>query len=132
MSQVPQAATHSTYCRACYEAQVLPVVHAYDEVMARARDIRVYFKLQSQETRTIKRKARPVQVQDCVDYHEAVLRLAFLAAETGHNAIVDADIISRKVKNQSYQTTLWNGTAMPVHLDAKRLAREVPELDNPN
>lgn len=124
--------SHEAYCRNCFEQTVAPKIADYEELMEKARDIRVYFKNQSQETRTIKRKSPAVNIVDCTDYHEAILRLAFLAAQTGHNAVVDLNLTPKKVRQNSYQSTVWSGSALPVVVDAKRLARDLPDIGNPN
>lgn len=132
LPKVPDEANQLTYCRECYDSRVASHVADYNDLMEKAKDIRVYFKNQSQETRLLKRKAHAVKVVDCEDYHEAILRLAFLAAQSGHNAVVDLDLSPRKVKHGRWQKTLWSGSALPTNLDAKRMAREVPQIPNPN
>ncbi len=122
-----------TYCRACFESHVAESLAAYDELVARAREVRVYFKNQSQETRLIKRKAKAVTVSECRDYHDAILRLAVAAAATGHNAVVDLNLTSKKWRDGGYQKNLWHGSALPVNLDARQLARAtLAELGSPN
>lgn len=124
---------HDVYCRSCFEDKISGQLAEYNEVMDRARELRVFYKNQSKETSRIKRKALAVSIRDCADYNEAVLRLAFLAAQSGHNAVVDMDLTSKKVRDNGYQKTIWSGTALPVNLDAKRLAREeLPDIGNPN
>jgi hypothetical protein len=85
--------------------------------MARAKEVMVFFKTQSEETRLIRRVEKPFQVSDCVDRDEVIMRLAFLAAENNFNALVDVSVLSEKVRNEGYQTTKWKGTGVPVQLD---------------
>jgi hypothetical protein len=124
--------SHSIYCRSCFEETVAPKMTEYEELMDRAKEVRVYTKTQSKETRTIRRPSPPVHILDCRDHDEAVLRLAFLAALTGHNAVVDLQLVSKKVKDNHYQFTVWSGSAFPVNLDAKFLARDLPNIGSPN
>lgn len=132
LPQSPLACDGTVFCYNCYDLHVAPQISDYDDLLARAGEIRVYSKSQGKETRLIKRKALPVHVKDCADHQETILRLAFLAAHSGHNALVDLELTSRKHKEGSYQKTLWSGSAVPVNLDAKQLSREMPDPGNPN
>lgn len=121
-----------TYCRPCYEEQVAPIEASYQKTMEQAKEILVYMKSQSKETRLIKRKIRPYKVLDCEDEKELVMRLAFLAASLGCNAIIDVEISARKVKRNHYQTSKWDGVATPVRVATDRLDGDRVLLRNPN
>lgn len=88
--------------------------------MELAKGIRVYEKNQGKETRLMKRVAQPVQVKNCSDRQETLLRLAFLAAKAGYNGIIDVDIKSEKVIDNSYQTTTYSGSGVPINLKPER------------
>jgi hypothetical protein len=105
---------------------------SYDETLQKARNILVYEKSQSKETRLMKRKTPPIAVQNCDDYDETVLRLAFLAAKAGFNAIIDVHVTSEKVRENSYQTTIFKGTAVPINLNPNHVARDRALWQNPN
>lgn len=121
-----------SYCPACFDQEVAPAMAEYDRAMERARETIVYMKAQSKETRLMKRKVEAVRVQDCADYDEAILRLAFLAAQAGCNAILDVSLTSKKVRSGSYQTTTWSGTALPSNVSERQAGDRRPELKNPN
>ena len=89
--------------------------------MRRARKVIVYVKNQGEETRLMRRQARPIKVTDCRDRDETLLRLAFFAADAGFNALLDVSIAARKVRNEGYQTMRWDGVAIPTTLDPDRL-----------
>jgi hypothetical protein len=129
LGERPAALSHTQYCETCFANEVAGPLDNYNSLMAKAKDINVYFKTQGKETRTLKRKEPPIKIEDCKDYDEAVLRLAFLAAELGFNAIIDTQLHSKKVHVNSYQTTVWSGSAIPTHVDAKQLNLG---LRNPN
>jgi hypothetical protein len=100
--------------------------------MERARETLVYFKSQSKETRLINRTEKPVFVKDCPDHDELVLRLAFFAARAGFNSIIDVLVESKKVKVNSYQTTVWSGSGIPAQTHAKKLVKDRSIWQNPN
>jgi hypothetical protein len=113
-SQVSQELKSSTFCQSCYNSRVVDEIEKYDELMKKAKAVDVFHKKQSKETRLIKRKEKPLSVVDCADFEEALLRLAFLAAEKGFSKIIDVDLQSKKVTINKYHTTVWSGTAIPV------------------
>ncbi|KYG70611.1 hypothetical protein AZI85_01350 [Bdellovibrio bacteriovorus] len=113
--------SHSTYCGACYDNHVAPQLADYSETMEEAKNVAVFFKTQTKETRLLKRKEKPFKVKDCPDREETLLRLAFLAAKAKFNGLIDVDIQSEKVLQGRYQSTKWSGTGIPVQLESKRL-----------
>jgi hypothetical protein len=65
-----------------------------------------------------------VTVKDVPDRDEAILRLAFLAAEEGFNAILDVNVKSEKVRNEGWQKMRWSGSGLPVGVDAAKIERD--------
>ncbi|MFN9067463.1 MAG: hypothetical protein ACK5V3_09560 [Bdellovibrionales bacterium] len=102
------------FCQSCYGDTVLDEIQKYEMLLAKAQAVDVFHKKQSKETRLIKRKEKPLSVVDCLDEEEALLKLAFLAAEKGFSQIIDVDLQPRKVTLNKYHSTLWSGTAVPV------------------
>lgn len=132
LAEIPQELSHSTYCVSCFDEKVAPALAQYNETMELAKDVLVYSKTQTKETRLIKRKEQPVHVVGCKDHDETILRLAFLAAKAGHNGIIDVQLSSEKIKNGSYQTMRWSGTGIPAHIDSKKIPRDRSLWQNPN
>lgn len=129
----PAALPHpaaGAYCASCSNAVVAPARATYDEAMERARDVNVFMRSQSKESRFIRRLEKPLQVRDCVDREDAILRLAFLAARGGFNVLLDVDLTSEKVHMGGWQTSKWHAVAVPAQVDPQRLIRR--ELSNPN
>ncbi|MBX3040560.1 MAG: hypothetical protein KF789_07640 [Bdellovibrionaceae bacterium] len=114
---VSEDLTKGVYCPACYDGTVLPALHAYDELMAKARNVSVYFKTQSKETRLMKRNQQALEVHGCPDREEALLRLAFLSAKAGFGTLLDVDLTAEKVRQGAYQTSVWKGTGVPFQKD---------------
>lgn len=114
MKVIPSELSHQVYCHQCYDSQVIPQLEHQQELIERAKNVQVYFKDQGKETRLFKRTELPIQVVDCKDYDECLLRLAYFAVERGFNTLIDVDVVSKKVRQDTYQLTLWSGTGVPL------------------
>lgn len=124
---LPSELSHQLYCLNCYDEKVLPAKADYDRTMRRARNIAVYVKNQSEETRLMPRSEKPIKVE-CADKDEALLRLAFVTVQKGHNAILDVNISALKVRDGGggYQRSVFTGTGIPTHLDKQTLEYGAP------
>lgn len=118
---LPEKLKHSTYCGPCFSEHVEPEIHRYNEDLQKAKNLTVFFVGDSKLTRNFKRNEKPLKVTHCTDREETLVRLAFLAVQSQFNALIDVDIKSEKVREGSYQTTRYSGTAMPVNLTSQRL-----------
>lgn len=125
LKTIPKELTHSVYCGPCYDEKVAPRRAWYDQTMENAKEVLVFFKDQGKESRAFDRTAPVVEVDDCADRDETVLRLAFLAAQGKFNAIIDVDLNSVKIRNAGYQTMKWKGKAVPTQIDLDKLKRKV-------
>ena len=132
LPKVPQELTHCAYCNDCFTAQIQAQVDEYDQKLERAKNILVYEKKQSKETRLFKRLEEPVNVTNCSDRQETLLRLGFLAAELNYNAIIDVHIEAKKISNGSYQTTVFSGSGIPTKVDTSKIIRDRSHWQNPN
>lgn len=112
---------HLAYCRLCFDAKVAPEIEAYEAMKAKAKEVFVFFKTESKESRLIKRLEDPITVVECPDREETLLRLAFLAAQRDLNVIVDIEIEGKKVRTGAYQTLVFNGTAIPSWVPPDKL-----------
>ncbi len=132
LPQVSADLNHSTYCPPCFNEKVEPELTAYNQIMAQAKEINVYYKKQSKETRLIKRFVDPVKVEACTDRDETILRLAFLAAKDHFNSIIDVEVESVKVKSGSYQNLSWSGVAIPAQVLPDRIIKDRSFSTDPN
>jgi hypothetical protein len=131
--KVPPELTHAVYCSPCFDQKVAAPLAEYEEVLELAKNVYVFTKSQSNESRLIKRKLPMIRIENCDDHDETVMRLAFAAVKTGSNAIVDVDVTSKKEKDGSYQTTKWYGTAIPVKVDSGKMEAGMEIVNtNPN
>ena len=131
LAEIPQDLAAGTYCIPCFDAKVAPELEAYNDTMKKAKNIHVFEKDQGKETRFFKRLEEPFKVENCADRDETLLRLAFFTVRAGFNTLIDVDVVSKKVRNGSYQTTMWTGSGIPTHVDEARLNRK-SSLDSPS
>lgn len=132
MKSIPSDLAHDVYCPNCFNEKISAAIETYKNTLEQAKNILVYNKSQGKETRFVKRTVKPIKVESCADHDEVILRLAFAAAEANFNAIVSVDIKSEKVRNGSYQTTRWSGTAIPANVQERQLLKDRANWDNPN
>lgn len=128
----PLDLSHLVYCRPCYDRVVAPELKKYSEQLATAKNILVYYKKQGKETRLFKRLADPVFIKDCKSSDEVLMSLAFQAVLTNHNAIIDVDVVGEKVRNGTYQTMTWSGSAMPTYVNEAKIIKDRSHWSNPN
>ena len=115
LETIPEELNLGRYCPPCFDQKVTPHLQAYDQIMARAKNVAIFFKKQSKETRLFKRKQKPIQVTNCSGRDEAILRLAFLAVTLNFNTVIDVEVEADKVRNAGYQTSIWKCAGIPVH-----------------
>jgi len=123
---------HSAYCPTCFEIHVAPIVIIYNQTVEKAKNIQIYESTQGKETRFLKRTEKPIHVEQCLDRAETLLRLAFSAAADGFNGIIDVEIKPTKIRNGSYQTTIWSGTGIPTQIESRKIMKDRSLTKNPN
>ncbi len=132
LGNIPEQLSHTSYCAPCFDQIVAPELQIYAETMEKAKEVSVYNKTQGKETRLIKRLEEPVHVDECDDYEETILRLAFFAAKANYNSLIDMDIVSTKVKIGTYTSTKFSGTGIPAHVSPDKLVKDRSTWQNPN
>jgi len=132
LKKIPQELTHKAYCVPCFDEKIAQPLQDYNDTLEKAKNVYVFNKTQSKETRLLKRKAAALKVENCSDEDDATMKLAFEAAQSGFNAIVDLHLTSKKVIDNSYQSTSWSGTAIPTQVDTEKIEAGHPSLKNPN
>ncbi len=118
---IPEALSHLHYCGNCYDTLVAPELDSYQEAVNLARQSFVFFTSQRKEIPLIKRSREVLRVEDCDDRDETILRLAFLAAKNGHNAIIETEVAAQKIRMGAYQTSRWSGTAVGAQVDGRKV-----------
>jgi len=123
LQKVAEELTHTYYCPACHNAQVAPALESYEKVMDRARETYFFFTTQKRPLPILKKSKESIRVATCDDRNETILRLAFMAAEQGYNAVIQAEVTSEKVRNGGYVKSVWRGVGIPAQVDAEKLEK---------
>lgn len=123
METPPQGLKLGSYCQSCFETQAREPLNRYNELVEQAKNVNMFYLSQSRESRFVRRIEKPIHVKDCADREEAVMALAFQAAQLGKNSLVDVDLKSEKIRDGAYQTSRWSGRAIPAQIDEAHLAR---------
>ncbi len=121
---IPKKINHTVFCGACYTENVVSEIAKYDQLVKQAQEVFVFYKDQGKETRRMPRDNKILQIKDCADRDEAILRLAFLAVLDGYTTLVDVDLHQQKIRQGSYQHSLWHATAVPVKIEHEKLKRK--------
>jgi len=124
LSELPPELSHTYYCSNCYGTTVEPALTTYEETMVQARDVFIFFTTQKRAPTVIKKAIAPVRVDSCDDRDETILRMAFLAAQQGHNALLNTEVEVKKVRNAGYQKSDWRGVGTPATVDASKVERD--------
>jgi hypothetical protein len=123
---------HTLFCNSCFDQHIAADLAHYEQTMEQAKEVLVYFKAQSKETRLIRRLEKPISVRDCADHDETLMRLAFIAAKMGYNAVIDIDLVTKKVRLGSYQTQVFSATGMPTNVNIRNIVKDRSTWQNPN
>lgn len=114
LSYLPENIQNKVFCPNCYNDNISKELIEYEEILTRAKNLDIYIKKQSSETRLMRRISKPIKVDNCGDEKDALMRLAFKAAQLGYRTIVDVDLKAKKVGQGSYIKKVWSGFAIPI------------------
>lgn len=132
LDQKTELQNEKIFCSSCFENQISNELNQYDQDVENAKNIDLFFKSQSKETRLIRRTEKPLTVSECEDREETLMRLAFKAAKLNYNTLVDVDLVSEKVRMGSYQTLKWKATGIPVNMNERQVVKDRSIWQNPN
>lgn len=128
----PEHLVSGAFCLTCYNNTISVELSEYEAQVEKAKNILIFDNTQGKETRLFKRLEPEIKVDECEDKNETVLRLAFMAAQLGFNAIIDLDLRSKKVKHGGYQHSIWSATGVPTNVDESKLLKDRALWSNPN
>lgn len=123
LKDLPEVLSHTFYCAPCFDTHVGPALTQYEETMELARKAYFFFNTQKRLLPVLKRAKEVVRVDACEDRNETILRLAFRAVEGGFNSIIEAEVGSKKVRNEGYEKSVWSGVGVPALVDSAKLER---------
>jgi len=132
LRRVPQILLHTVYCGPCFDQHVSPELHNYQELMAAAKEIAIFYNDQRRETRLVPRLEDPYSVADCADEREVLMRMAFWAAQAGFNSVIDVEVVAKKNKVPGSQRMIWSGSGLPAQVDFARLPKDKSFWHKPN
>ena len=84
----------------------------------------MFFKTQRKEVPLIRRAKEAFRIEECLDRDETILRLAFLAAREGYNAVIEVEVLAEKIRMGSYQTSKWSGTGVAAQIDGAKVDQQ--------
>lgn len=120
MREIPENLRHPHYCPYCFVNHILPARAKYLETMERAKKVTVFDKPRRRQPHYSAYSKSKLIVEACEDKSVTLMRLAYLAAEQGYNAVTRVNIRYEKVRDTGgYQTTLWSGTGFAATIDGK-------------
>ncbi|MGZ5279880.1 MAG: hypothetical protein ACXWC9_08060, partial [Pseudobdellovibrionaceae bacterium] len=132
LPSLPAGFETGAFCPPCYAEQVQPAIEAYDQDIERAKEVIVFLKRQTKETRHVKRLHDPVVVDHCLDRDETLLRLAYQAVKAGYSGLVDVEISSVKIREGSRQHSDYSGYGVPAEIDLSKIPKDRAIWQNPN
>lgn len=120
---VPEDLKHQKYCPNCYDAVVMPALERYERQFRTARELHFWTKSYRGSLPLLRSSRTQVSIRGARDKDWLILALAFKAVELGFNALTQVEIKSKKVRQNNYQRTEWQGTGLPVDVDLERVSR---------
>ena len=125
LETLPSELSHQTYCGACHDEYVSPELRTYEEIMARAKNVIIFYKTQKKDIPLIHKSKEVCKIKNHPDRDEVILRLAFFAAKLNFNAMIEVEVTSERIQNKSrsYQFNRWDGIGIAAQIDEEKLAR---------
>ncbi|MEO5668817.1 MAG: hypothetical protein ABIR96_12215, partial [Bdellovibrionota bacterium] len=124
LPKIPIELSHSMYCARCYDTHVAAPFAAYEEIAAKAEGVYFVTRDYNGYVHVIERHTTRVSVEICEDRRITILKMAYLAAQLGFNAIIDAKVQSFSYNLEGgYQSARWKGSSLPAKIDGAQLER---------
>ncbi len=123
MTKIPADLSYHNYCPFCYDAVVAPALVDYEATLEKAKDVYFLTRNYPGYIPVVRKANKDVRVDACPDRREAILRMAFQAAEQGFNAIIDAEVEAYKTGGGRYFASLVRGRATPADVNGEHLER---------
>ena len=120
----PAELLHEVYCAPCFIEKVAPAEALYEKTEGQARSVLVFYNSRGDESRPVKSSEKPLKVEGCIDRKEAMMRLAYLAAQKDFNALIDVNLAQKKIHNGGHQTSRWYGSGTPARVNREKFPDE--------
>lgn len=118
LDERPAELNHSAYCGECFDTKVRPELLEYERLEAMAKE--VYFQSNNfrGNSHILSKYSKSISVAKCDDRRQLILMLAYKAAKLNYNAIVSADIRSKRIYEEGgYGHYEWSGSAIPANIN---------------
>ena len=117
----PEHLNHSAYCSDCFDLKVAPDLAEYEDLENKADDVYFLSKNFRGSVHIYEKHTKTIFVEKCDDRRQLILMLAYQAAKLNFNAIISADIKSKKINAPGgYEYSEWSGSAIPANIDGPR------------
>lgn len=114
----PAHLSHRTYCGDCFTHKVQPELQEYEAIEARAQHIYFQSNRYRGNPHILNKQPKSFTISKCDDRRQLILMLAYQAAKLNYNAIVGADIRSKRVHAPGgYGHYEWSGSATPANIN---------------
>ncbi len=125
LESIPTEQVAGRFCGTCFDRDLAPRLEAYRETLEAAKQVYIFFKTQRKHIPLIRKSKVLVKVDECPDRDETILRLAYFAAKEEYNAVVDVDVVGKKIRAAgSTKTANWKGSGYPAVVDGAKIARQ--------
>lgn len=121
LRRVPEKLTHPCTCSLCYDQEIAKPTEEYLERVEQSKEIIIFSKNESKQTRLFSRKEPAYVVEDCDDEEDALRHMSFWAIEDNFNCLIDITYAKKKIVIGSHKKFIWTGRGIPVNIDTKRL-----------
>lgn len=118
--KIPEILTHSQYCSQCFEEHIASELQDYQQTVEEAKEIVVFSKEYTKQTRLLNRRAEVLKVFDCEDEEDAMMKMSFQAVKLGYNSIIDVEFKNKKVINGSHKRFIVDATSIPSTIDKNK------------
>ena len=116
---LPENLKAKILCTRCYSDSFENEFNELQNIYEQAKEVKIYEKKLSAETRLIPRVEQAITVEDCSDAKEVMMRLAFQAAKSGFNSLLDVEFKSSKSRDGSYKFVTWKGAGVPANVEKR-------------
>ena len=121
---LPEELKHSHYCQVCYNETVDPAITEYQAQIKEAEQVFIFFATGKRKVPTLKKALRTVEVNNCTDRDETILRLGFIAVRGGYNAVIETELKCVKKRDHGWHKSMWSGEGRPALVDGPRMQLE--------
>ena len=130
MAKLPEELSRGRYCSNCYEGRIQPALEKYRSIAALAKSVYIVDRPHRRSLPVTRQTNSPIKVEDCKDREESLLRLAFIAAEAGYNAVLKVKVGAKKIRNEGYQKMSWHASGFAAEINSAWFEKRSSDNDD--